>query len=191
MLNVSKNKCVGCGVCVEDCPTVSISIRNGRARINRETCVSCGTCVHVCPQNAVKEIGRELMIAIGTDDESRIKADDHVGMSKYFQVWRYADSEFVFLETRENAKYAENGSQKHGDPGKAKATASALRNIDVLIGQMFGPNISRLRNKFVCGVVRGNRSIADGLDVIRDNINEILEEIEKHEKRGIILTAAE
>jgi len=187
MLSVSKNKCVGCGTCVNECPTNSIAVKNSVASIDDENCENCGSCIEVCTQHAIMDIAQEFLVAIGTDDGNTIKSDDHVGMSKDFQVWQYSNGELALKETRKNAKYREDKSRTHGDLGKAEATASVLKNIDVLIGQMFGPNISRLKNKFVCAVIRGNKSIKEGIDVIKENINEIIEENDKEERQGIIL----
>jgi hypothetical protein len=84
-------------------------------------------------------------------------------------------------------KCKENESQKLGDPLKARAMASVLENVDVLIGEKLGQNISRLKNKFVCAVVRGKRSILQGIDILKDNINEIIEEKNSEKKRCIVL----
>ncbi len=132
------------------------------------------------------EIDEELLFAIGTDDNEKLKSDDHVGMSKYFQVWIYSNGILGLKEKRENVKYREDETRIHGDPGKANATASALKEIDVLVGKMFGPNIKRLKNKFVCAVIR-EESIERAIRVIKENINEIIEEKNKEVKIGIIL----
>ena len=188
MLNISKNRCVGCGICESKCPTGAISVdkETGIAVIDKDKCTNCGLCMENCPQDAIKDIKEELLFAIGTDDEKTIKSDDHMGMSKYFQVWKYSNGNLVFKEKRENAKYKENKERIHGDPGKAKATSSVLSDIDILIGKMFGPNISRLSNKFVCAVVR-EPMIEKAVEIIKENINEIIEEKNKKERKGIIL----
>lgn len=188
MIHISKNKCVGCGRCFEECANNSIEIIKSVASINQDNCVKCRLCIEICPQSAIMDIEKSLLVAIGTDDQKTIKADNHVGMSKYFQVWIYENGEATCRELRENVKYREDNSKTHGDPGKARATVSALENIDVLIGEKFGPNISRLKNKFVCAVVRDGRTIAQAIDMLKENINEILEEKYSREKRGIILT---
>jgi NAD-dependent dihydropyrimidine dehydrogenase PreA subunit/predicted Fe-Mo cluster-binding NifX family protein len=188
MLHISKNSCVGCGSCIEKCPRDCIQMGESIACINQQKCTQCKICIDVCSQQAIMEILESMNIAIGTDDESMIKSDNHVGMSKYFQIWAYENGEAGLRETRENVKYKEDQSKKHGDPGKAQATASALKNVDVLIGERFGPNIARLKNKFVCAVVRGKRTIAQGIDLVKENINEIIEEKNNSDKRGIVLT---
>lgn len=187
VLNISKNRCVGCGSCVDECVKRCITIVDSVANINKDNCVQCHLCMGVCSQFAIADINERLLVAVGTDDGENIKADNHVGMSKYFQIWEYSNGEAALKETRENVKYKEDESQKHGDPLKARATASALENVDVLIGEKFGPNISRLKNKFVCAVVRGKRSIFQGIEIFKNNINEIIEEKNSEKKRGIVL----
>jgi uncharacterized Fe-S center protein len=51
---VDKNECVGCGVCVEECPVDAISLVNEKAEINMDECIRCGNCHEVCPEEAVK-----------------------------------------------------------------------------------------------------------------------------------------
>jgi len=185
MLHISKNKCVGCGICRDICPE-GLEISNGMARLTNKNIDCLKNIVSVCPQKAIKEIGEKIVFAIGTDDNKTIKPDDHVGMSKYFQVWEYSDGDLTFKEKRENVKYGEDKGRIHGDPNKAKATTSALTNIDILVGKMFGPNISRLKNKFVCVVIREPK-IQKAKKIIKENINEIIEEHGKGDKQGIIL----
>lgn len=187
MINISRNKCVGCGICITYCPVDAISINNGVAEVDHDKCILCRSCIEECSQNAIREITEELLFAIGTDDGEKIKSDDHVGMSRYFQVYKYSGGEFHLEEKRENSKYKEDEERIHGDPEKAKATASSLKNIDVLVGKMFGPNIERLKNRFVCAVVR-EESIEQAIRIMNENINEIIEEKNKADKNGIILT---
>ena len=187
MMHVSKNKCVGCGLCVDICPQEAVAVSKGVAQIERDKCVECQACSQECPQEAImliKDI--KLSVAFGTDDGNALKSNDHVGMSKYFKVYQFSDDKEKFIEQRSNVKYKEDESKHHGDPGKAKATASALENIDVLVGRIFGPNITRLRNKFVCAVVR-RETIEEAIQTVHENINEIIEEKNKNNRRGIVL----
>jgi len=188
MMNVSKNKCVGCGICKSDCPvgSISVDVKRGIAVFDIDKCIYCELCIQNCPQGAIRDIVEELTIAIGTDNEKIIKPDDHIGMSEYFQVWKYSNGELIFKETRENVKYVEDEARIHGDPKKAEATTSVLKDIDVLVGKMMGPNIKRLKNKFVTVIIR-EPEIEKSLKIIRENINEIVEEKEKTERRGLIL----
>ena len=188
MFSVSKNKCVGCGICETEClnEAIKVDLASGIAVIDKDRCSECYLCIEVCPQNAIKVIQKSLIIAIGTDDEKTIKPDDHFGMSKYFQIWLYSDGQLELLETRENSKYEEDKTRIHGDPNKVKATSSILKGVDVMLGKMMGANIQRLKNKFVPTITR-EPLIKNALTIIKENINEIMEEYEKQERKGIIL----
>jgi len=187
MMHVSKNKCVGCGLCVEVCPRSAISINATIAQIDEEQCVECQACSRECPQQAITLIKNvSFLAAFGTDDGKTLKSGNHVGMSKYFSIYSFSDGAQEFVEQRNNVKYKEDETETHGDPGKAKATASALQNVDVIVGQIFGPNITRLRNKFVCAVVRKD-TIEQAIRVLRENIGEVVEEKNKTDRMGIVL----
>jgi NAD-dependent dihydropyrimidine dehydrogenase PreA subunit len=53
---VSKEKCKGCGVCVEKCPfdAITTSGNGKRAVIDAEKCMGCGNCAINCPEEAIK-----------------------------------------------------------------------------------------------------------------------------------------
>jgi len=51
---VDKEKCTGCGICVEKCPVDTISMEDEKAKINMDECIHCGVCHDVCPQQAVR-----------------------------------------------------------------------------------------------------------------------------------------
>ena len=56
---VSK-KCVGCGLCVEWCPTGALTLKDHKGRelplsvLEQKTCIGCGECVVTCPHEAIK-----------------------------------------------------------------------------------------------------------------------------------------
>ena len=127
----------------------------------------------------------ELIIAFCTDDGENFN-DDHFGAAKYFQIYKFSEGREEFVETRKNVKYEEDESLKHGDPGKARATASVMNGIDVMAGKKFGPNIVRLLNRFVCVVVKTDR-IADAVKLINENMDRIVEEKNKDEGRKHIV----
>ncbi len=188
MLLIGKSRCVGCSVCVSNCPTgaITVDMDEGIAVLEYDKCTECLICVENCSQDAIKDISEELVFAIGTDDGVTIKQDDHFGMSGIFKIYRYSDGELVFQEERENAKYREDETRILGDPDKARATASALGGVDVLVGKVMGPNIVRLKERFVPIIVR-QPEIHEALDILKGHIIEISDEKEKTERKGLIL----
>lgn len=53
-IEVDKNLCVGCLVCIEECPINAIDQDGDKVKINKDKCILCGRCVDVCPTNAIK-----------------------------------------------------------------------------------------------------------------------------------------
>ncbi len=49
---VVKEKCNGCGICIEFCPADAIIKKDSKAFITIE-CVECGACAQECPKDAI------------------------------------------------------------------------------------------------------------------------------------------
>lgn len=49
-----EDTCVGCGLCVKNCPISAIDIVNQKPTWNREQCVMCLSCLHHCPKFAIQ-----------------------------------------------------------------------------------------------------------------------------------------
>ena len=54
-VNIDKGKCIGCGVCVEVCPTDALSLEDDIAVCDADLCVDCGVCIPECPEEAISE----------------------------------------------------------------------------------------------------------------------------------------
>lgn len=51
---VNKEKCTGCGECVDSCPGEVYELIDGKAdAINTDECHGCHTCEEVCPEEAI------------------------------------------------------------------------------------------------------------------------------------------
>ena len=79
MLRVRKDLCVGCGLCIENCPQEAVSVQSGKAWIDRTRCNNCGICLNICPQGAIIEYipvsQADIAITVGSLKQ---KADDLV-----------------------------------------------------------------------------------------------------------------
>ena len=47
--------CIGCGLCVKNCPNEAIKVENFHAIIDYEKCTGCGMCKGKCPKKAIVE----------------------------------------------------------------------------------------------------------------------------------------
>jgi NAD-dependent dihydropyrimidine dehydrogenase PreA subunit len=53
---VDPEKCDACEDCIEECPTESISLVDGKALINHDDCIDCEACLDTCPNGAISMV---------------------------------------------------------------------------------------------------------------------------------------
>ena len=74
-VNVIKEKCKGCSICIKNCPFEAITMENKIAVIGA-ACTGCGVCVEKCPFKAIEK----------TEEEREVK-----DLSAYKDVWVFAE----------------------------------------------------------------------------------------------------
>jgi len=55
-VSIDKDKCIGCGKCINGCPVNMLELINKKADITNDLnkCILCAECFHNCPVNAIK-----------------------------------------------------------------------------------------------------------------------------------------
>jgi len=53
MARIDKDRCIGCGICEDECPVNAVQVDNEKALVNEELCIGCGICVSNCPEETI------------------------------------------------------------------------------------------------------------------------------------------
>ncbi|MBN1621504.1 MAG: 4Fe-4S binding protein [Endomicrobiales bacterium] len=54
MIYINKDKCKGCGACINICPAEAIYLLKGIAKVHVSKCIECGRCINACPAGAIE-----------------------------------------------------------------------------------------------------------------------------------------
>ena len=64
IITIDREKCVGCGLCVNACKESAIALVEGKAMLLREDyCDGLGNCLPVCPTNAISFVEKDVDIS--------------------------------------------------------------------------------------------------------------------------------
>jgi predicted Fe-Mo cluster-binding NifX family protein len=118
----------------------------------------------------------KVKLACGTDNVSEFTTE-HFGSSKYFLIYEFdlETGDLIFLEKVDNSTPEE---EKHGDSKKANSVSELLKNVFIFVAFTYGPNIIRIRKRFIPIISRG-KNIKKTLNKIKLLNDQIKSEIEK------------
>ena len=67
---IDADLCTGCGLCIEVCPSDTISLQDGKAIVSGKQSLGCGHCAAVCPTQAVRVETNEEKLSFATFQEN-------------------------------------------------------------------------------------------------------------------------
>ena len=107
-----------------------------------------------------------IRAAFATDDGVRF-IDRHFGDSRYFRIYEIDETGCRFIRQVKNSGDVEE-KDVHADPVKARSVARVLmgEGVNTAVSRIFGPNIKRIRKKFVC-VLMDDISIETAVELLR------------------------
>lgn len=139
MVKFNEEKCIGCGLCSQECPFGIISIRNGKANNHNIQCMQCGHCIAVCPADAVEIDNYDKEGIVECDKNISLTAEDYLYMIKSRRSIRKYKNIQVEKEKLENIIEA----------GRYTATAKNTQSNQFIVIQN---DIEELKNVFWKGL---------------------------------------
>lgn len=127
---------------------------------------------------------QKLKVAFATDNGKTIMGR-HFGDVEYYYIYEIDNENAEFIKKISNT--TEEEEDVHADPKKAGSITKLLKQekVQVVVSKVFGPNIMRIKKKFVCILIKEN-SIKDSINIIKSNFLTIAEEWEIGENRDFL-----
>ncbi|MGF7185252.1 electron transfer flavoprotein alpha subunit [Desulfitispora alkaliphila] len=95
VVKIYKEKCIGCGLCLEACPFDVLTLKDGIVDADGERCTDCGACEEVCPTEALevdkppKEMSQKEAEKVEIQKE---KAHEiHKELERYKGIWVFVE----------------------------------------------------------------------------------------------------
>ena len=127
----------------------------------------------------------KIRVAFATDNGKTFMGR-HFGDADFYDIYEIDGNKANFIKRIDNT--VDEEEEVHADPKKAKGISKLLltEKVNVVVSKIFGPNIKKIKKKFVCIVIK-DKEIEKGINKICTNIEKIYNEWEKGEERKHLL----
>lgn len=124
----------------------------------------------------------KITVAFATDNGKSF-IDRHFGDADYYFIYEISKDKIEFINKIKNTTN-DIEEEIHADPNKAKGVVGLLKKegVTIVVSKIFGPNIKRIRKKFVC-ILMDNDNFSECTKIIQDKVDIIIDEWEKGEDR--------
>ena len=133
LIQIDREGCIRCGLCVDVCPTNIINMGNEGPVATGQSCIACGHCVAVCPQSALDNVKAPLDKQLLLDKNPVIDADTAARFLRARRSIRRYKQETVprekILQILDIARLAPTGGNSQGVAYHVIDNADTLRNI--------------------------------------------------------------
>lgn len=77
LITVNEEKCIKCGLCVEECPLGVLKLEStGPKEVNPDACFACGHCVAICPKEAIDNNKSPLAMQSEIGEVKKLNAEE-------------------------------------------------------------------------------------------------------------------
>lgn len=152
---IDTDKCIGCGLCKNDCVAFDITMVDGKAEAKGISCIKCGHCEAICPKGAVTITGFEDEIT-EFDEQTRLDPEQLLeAIRTRRSVRQFTEKEIpqdIIDMIFEAGRMAPTGGNSQGtsyvilDKKKAECEATAVKIFGKLIsaGKIVIPMLSAM-----------------------------------------------
>jgi electron transfer flavoprotein alpha subunit len=107
------DQCIGCQICVAECPVGAIEMVEGVACIDPEVCIGCGKCADVCPVGAVRfEKRKRQRKAVEPKKAAKRRISDFQGVGVFIEVVDGVGAEVAWELINKARELAQKREQK-------------------------------------------------------------------------------
>lgn len=122
VIKIDREKCIGCGMCKNDCAAHNIEMRAEAPYVITDDCIQCGHCVAVCPKAAISIEGYEEELPVQTK-EIRLDPTQVLDVIRFRRTVRQFQDKEIPAEVLE--QILEAGQMTH--------TAKNLRDVSFVV----------------------------------------------------------
>ncbi len=166
MITIEEEQCIGCGLCVRDCPSVNLELEQGKAHVLRSSCLLCGHCIAICPKRAVSMDDFPMEDVKEFDQESfEIESENLLNFIKFRRSIRQFKKDPVPKEKL----------RKMIEAGRFTATGSNRQNVRYIVVEDQLPQLRMLATQRLSDMMRQQATQNPALEALAQRWEKMLE----------------